>query len=149
MRYTIHGHRPLCMCSLCLFSRGRWRPIDAIVIHSADTRKRTRVDVTSLRRTHRLMGLLDVGYHYVITETGELQEGRSLTKSTPPTLGPEKSIGICMVGTDFTGAQLKTLKSIVYQLKCHHPDARVIGHTDLPSTFSVKAWLNNVGLAST
>lgn len=125
------------------------RAIDLIVIHAADTRKRTTVDVTSLRRTHRLMGLLDVGYHYVITESGELQEGRPLTKATPSAIGPERSIGVCMVGVNFTGAQLKTLKSIVYQLKCHHPDARVIGHDDLPSTFSVRTWLNNVGLSST
>jgi N-acetylmuramoyl-L-alanine amidase len=147
------------------------RLIDLIVIHCSATRpglidKDTKrpVDVNAIRRWHRARDFLDVGYHYVIPENGELQEGRPLAKVGAHAEGYNaKSIGICMVGgvnakgkaeNNFNGAQLKTLKSIVYQLKCLHPDARICGHRDLPKvnkdcpSFDVKTWLKEVGLAS-
>lgn len=150
------------------------RPINLIVVHCSATLPDPKIDASTIRRWHRAQGWLDIGYHYVIKANGEQEVGRPLEKVGAHVAGHNaNSIGICMVGgvnakgkaeNNFTGAQFKTLKALVYGLKCHYPDARVCGHRDLSKdlngdgviapneymkecpSFDVRKWLKEVGL---
>lgn len=152
------------------------RSVDLIVIHCSATPPTTHVDVKVIDRWHRARGWLGCGYHYVIRRDGELEEGRPLNEAGAHAAGFNRnSIGICLAGgvnakgkaeNNFEGVQFKTLKSLVYQLKCLYPDARVVGHRDLSPdlngdgvitpnewfkqcpSFNVQEWLNNVGLGT-
>lgn len=139
------------------------RQINLIVIHCSATPPTLDADVNVIRRWHRAKRWLDIGYHYVIKRNGDLETGRPLEKAGAHAEGHNAhSIGICMVGgvnkngkaeNNFEAVQFKTLKSLVYQLKCQFPDVdRICGHRDLPKvakdcpSFDVTTWLMEVGL---
>lgn len=152
------------------------RDINLIVIHCSATQPKQHIDVAVIDRMHRARGMLRCGYHYVIRRDGEVEVGRPLDMIGAHAAGfNTRSVGICLAGginskgkaeNNFEGVQFKTLKSLVYSLKCLYPEARIVGHRDLSPdlngdgvissnermkecpSFEVKEWLNNVGLAS-
>lgn len=87
---------------------------DLIVVHHSAT---TGGSVEAFRRYHvQNNGWADIGYHYVITNgnggpDGALHNGRPIEKVGAHAPGRnERSIAICLVGTDkFTPAQKETL----------------------------------------
>jgi N-acetyl-anhydromuramyl-L-alanine amidase AmpD len=126
------------------------RDIKEIVVHCTFTGDED-VTVRDLDRKHRQAGWNMVGYHYVIRRSGELQAGRPLEKAGAHVPGFNKySIGVCLSGgspaNNFTAAQMETLRDLLQQLTSKFPDAKVIGHRDLPRTnttcptFDVSAW---------
>lgn len=74
-----------------------------------------------------------IGYHYVIYRNGALATGRDEPEIGAHVTGfNQKSIGICLVGTDrFRIAQWVALRELVTALLQRYPEARIVGHRDL------------------
>ena len=119
-----------------------YRRIDLIVIHCSATRATQRYTVDDCRRDHRARGFADIGYHYYITRDGVVHAGRALYQVGAHATGyNEHSIGVCYEGgLDIRGRpcdtrtpeQKETLQKLLERLKEDYPDARVVGHRDLP-----------------
>jgi N-acetylmuramoyl-L-alanine amidase len=134
------------------------RPIDLIVIHCSATPPNRDIGVNDIRTWHvRDRGFRDVGYHYVIRRNGAIEFGRTLDVAGAHAEGfNKKSIGICMVGgvasdlrtvDNFTEAQFTSLDILIRASKHRFPNAKVLGHRDLPNVakacpaFDVAQWL--------
>lgn len=78
------------------------RPIDKIIVHVSDSPDdRVSVDAAEIRRWHLQRGFKDIGYHYVIVKSGEVQAGRDVNVVGAHCEGENMfSIGICWVGRD-------------------------------------------------
>ena len=119
-----------------------YRPIELIVIHCSATRCTRSYTVDDCRRDHRNRGFADIGYHYYITRDGVVHAGRPLYTEGAHAQGYNcRSIGICYEGgLDVEGApadtrtpeQKETLQKLLERLKADYPDAKVVGHRDLP-----------------
>ena len=119
-----------------------FRRIDLIVIHCSATRATQRYTVDDCRRDHRARGFADIGYHYYITRDGVVHAGRALYQVGAHATGyNQHSIGICYEGgLDIRGRpcdtrtpeQKKTLCKLIERLREDYPEAKVVGHRDLP-----------------
>ena len=116
------------------------RPINYIILHCSATEAGSNFDVTDIDRWHKQKGWAGVGYHYVITEKGILQQGRPLETEGAHCLHHNAdSIGICYIGglrfgnpiDTRTPAQRAQVEIIVRQLLQRFPYAKVCGHRDL------------------
>lgn len=78
-------------------------------------------------------GLRAIGYHYLIYRNGCIATGRDLEEIGAHVTGyNQKSLGICLVGTDrFTRAQWASLSDLIGVLRKRYPESRVVGHRDL------------------
>ena len=120
--------------------------INKIVIHCSDSPHRGDT-AEDIHRWHIQRGWSGIGYHYVIGETGKVENGRPHYWTGSHVKGHNLgSLGICLLGTDyFTPAQMDSLTDLVFLLKAVYPDAEVCGHRDLDSrktcpNFDVKEW---------
>lgn len=137
--------------------------IDFLAIHCSATPAEGDFDAADIRRWHREKGWRDIGYHYVITRSGEVQKGRP---DDMPGAHERKinsrSISICLVGgsppagtvahrkglgeNNFTDDQWLALAGLVWNLSEEHPDAEVLGHRDVEGvrkacpSFDAKSW---------
>ena len=126
-----------------------------IVIHCADTFADMDIGAKEIYQWHRQRGWSEIGYHYVIRRSGEVEAGRPENKPGAHVAGHNTgSIGICLVGgkarardnpCNFTRQQWSALENFVRILTLEYPQAEVLGHTDLDAgkscpTFNVKAW---------
>ena len=122
--------------------------IEYLVVHCSATPPSQNHNVDTIRQMHLNKGWSDIGYHFVITQAGDIQNGR-------PTDVPGAhanmikhggvsynriSLGICMVGgvdnamvpvNNYTDAQWRSLESLIEWLKNIHPFAQIVGHRDL------------------
>jgi N-acetylmuramoyl-L-alanine amidase len=113
-----------------------------LVIHCSATRSDQDFHAEDIARWHRMRGWLTIGYHYVITRDGLVEEGRPRNTPGAHARGYNHiSLGICLIGGiddngkpdfNYTPAQMKTLKALLTQLEPVFPDAKVLGHRDLP-----------------
>lgn len=118
------------------------RKINLIVIHCADTYARMDIGVKEIREWHLARGFNDIGYHYVIRRDGTIEAGRPLEKPGAHAVGyNSQSIGICYAGgkgdndkpeDNRTPAQKQALHDLVNSLKQQFPQAKIVGHRDLP-----------------
>ena len=117
------------------------RHIDLIVIHCSATRCNRSFPVTALIRCHAdRVGF--TGYHYYITRDGTTYQTRHEQLVGAHAVGYNShSLGVCYEGgydeqgnaTDTrTKAQKRALLKLLKKLKTEHPDARILGHRDLP-----------------
>lgn len=117
------------------------RHIDLIVVHCSATRCNRSFPVTALIRCHAdRFGF--TGYHYYITRDGTTYQTRHEQLVGAHAVGHNShSLGVCYEGgydeqgraTDTrTKAQKKALLKLLRRLKTEHPDARILGHRDLP-----------------
>ena len=117
------------------------RTINLIVIHCSATRCDRRFSVEDLIACHDArFGF--TGYHYYITRDGQVYQTRH--ENLPGAHARhynQHSIGICYEGgldeqghpTDTrTAAQKHALVALLRSLKVDYPDARIVGHRDLP-----------------
>ena len=75
------------------------RYISEIIIHCSATKEGLDFNVNDLRRWHKAQGWKDVGYHFVITLDGTIEQGRALEEIGSHTKGHNAhSIGICYIG---------------------------------------------------
>ena len=118
------------------------RHIDLIVVHCSATRPNQNFPVTALIRCHaERFGF--TGYHYYITRDGTTYQTRHEQLVGAHAVGYNShSLGVCYEGgydergeaTDTrTKAQKTALLKLLRRLKKAHPDARILGHRDLPN----------------
>lgn len=136
---------------------------DLIVIHCAATRPHMDWGAKEIDREHKRRGWAKIGYHYVIRRNGVLETGRKDNEVGAHAEGHNSnSVAVCWVGgvnddtlgpeDNRTDEQKKTLVSVIQFLKARYPNAKVVGHRDLPNvkkacpSFSVSDWLKEVGL---
>lgn len=138
------------------------RLIDKIIIHcsaSPNGRSETVKDIDAwhqARGFHREhpIGNLDlkaIGYHFVIYIDGSVHSGRGIDEIGAHAEGfNAHSIGICLVGTDqFTMEQWTELSSLIVHFKGQYPQAKIMGHRDLPNVhklcpgFDAATWLES------
>lgn len=111
------------------------RKITKIVIHCSDSPDDKDFNVDDIRQWHKKRGWNDVGYHFVITRSGELQLGRDIEIIGAHTRGyNSNSIGICWVGSKLISLEAySTLVQIClklldkYNLSCEN----ILGHSEL------------------
>ena len=117
------------------------RTINFIVIHCSATRCNRTYSVTQLIRDHaKRFGF--TGYHYYITRDGQTYQTRHENLVGAHARGYNKhSLGVCYEGglnergqseDTRTEAQKRALLRLLRRLKKAHPDARILGHRDLP-----------------
>lgn len=113
---------------------------DTLVIHHSASRRNTRV--ATVRKWHtdpkpRGNGWSDVGYHWLIDQTGKLHVGRPIQKTgahAPPNSG---RIGVCVIGDNtkanqsWNQAQCETLASVIAAMELLFPGIKVCGHRDV------------------
>ena len=117
------------------------RRIDLIVIHCSATRSDQQYSVRALIRDHAdRFGF--TGYHYYVTRGGTVYQTRHEQLVGAHAKGyNEHSLGVCYEGgldvngkpaDTRTGAQKRALLRLLRRLKAAHPEARILGHRDLP-----------------
>lgn len=116
------------------------RRIDYLVVHCTATRENQHITVDQVRGWHMRKGWSDIGYHYLIYLDGTIKEGRPIGKIGAHVRGFNKySIGISYVGgvnmdlapkDTRTHKQKAALKTLLIQLKKHHPNSKIQGHRD-------------------
>ena len=118
------------------------RDIKKLIVHCSATPQFKDFDVEDIREWHvKGNGWSDVGYHYIITLDGIVQEGRPVDKKGAHCFGHNKdSIGICYIGgmdkdmvewkDTRTQNQIDSLYNLLQELKMEYPDAKVYGHRD-------------------
>ena len=118
------------------------RRIDLIVVHCSATCCNKPYPVTALIRDHRdRFGF--TGYHYYITRDGQTYQTRHEQLIGAHAKGyNQHSIGVCYEGgldehgnvdDTRTPKQKRALLKLLRRLKKAHPDARILGHRDLPN----------------
>ena len=119
------------------------RRIDLIVIHCTASRPDQHLSFERLDKMHRAKGWNGCGYHYYITRDGQLHFGRPEEMVGAHAVGYNlHSLGVCYEGgldehgksdDTRTPAQRATLIALLRSLKVDYPDARILGHRDLPN----------------
>ena len=127
--------------------------IDLITVHCSDSPHGRGDDAETIHRWHLERGWSGIGYHYVITEAGEVQPGRPPYWKGSHVKGHNSAnLGICLIGgLIFTEKQLKSLKALLIELLADHPGARIVGHCDLDAkktcpNFEVGKWIVAQGI---
>lgn len=117
------------------------RKIDLLIVHCSATRCNRSFSVEDLIACHQArFGF--TGYHYYITRDGEVYQTRheNLVGAHARHYN-QHSIGICYEGgldekgrkaDTRTEAQKASLWHLLQSLKADYPDAKIIGHRDLP-----------------
>ena len=117
------------------------RKIDLIVVHCSATREDQSYTVRQLIRDHtNRFGF--TGYHYYVRRDGTVYQTRHEQLVGAHAVGYNAhSIGVCYEGgldrrgkpaDTRTPRQRSALLDLLRCLKHKHPDARVVGHRDLP-----------------
>ena len=117
------------------------RRIDLIIVHCSATRCDRRFSVEDLIACHDArFGF--TGYHYYISRSGTVTQTRHEQLVGAHARGyNQHSLGVCYEGgLDSNGEpkdtrtprQKRALLRLLRRLKAAHPDARIVGHRDLP-----------------
>lgn len=133
------------------------KPVDFIVVHESASPHRgdTARDV---HLWHTLRGWEGVGYHYLIDQYGDLENGRPEYWMGSHVRYEDnhynsRSLGIMLFGQDgkFSVAQFDTLKRLLFELRYRHGNAEIVGHRDLDPRrtcpgFNVRKWCREQGV---
>lgn len=121
-----------------------------ITIHCSDTPNGAPVSVEAIREYHMAKGWHDIGYHYVLQPTGELQQGRPLDEQGAHVAGAnEGNLGICLVGRDkFTKQQFVMLENFVWSFCASHriPLWEIYCHNQFPSAIAQGKTCPNISI---
>lgn len=130
---------------------------DKITIHCSDTPPEMDIGAEKIRDWHvNGNGWRDIGYHFVITRSGHIEDGRPIDQEGAHVGGHNKgNIGICLVGGekgkfDYYMGQMTALQTLVNKLRYDYgKDIEVLGHRDLDSgktcpNFNVKAFFGEL-----
>lgn len=114
------------------------REIKRIVVHCSDSSDSVDIGAKQIRQWHvKDNGWSDIGYHYVIRRSGQIERGREDDVAGAHVRGHNSdSIGICVVGRKmFDTKQLQALYGLLRGLmdKYNVPVYEVYGHTELDS----------------
>ena len=117
------------------------RKIDTIIIHCSATKPSQNIGAAEIDTWHKKQGWNEIGYHFVIRRSGEIEQGRDLEKIGAHCKGHNAhSIGICLVGgiddngkpeNNFTDAQFISLRKLTAKLQEQFPALQSIhGHNE-------------------
>ena len=119
------------------------RQINYIIIHCSATKAGQDFRAKDIDRWHRERGWDGIGYHKVIDLDGTIEPGRSEAKPGAHCKGHNSdSIGICYIGgldkngkpaDTRTELQKAALAGLVADYKRRFPNAKVVGHRDIPN----------------
>lgn len=119
------------------------RQINYIIIHCSATKAGQDFRAKDIDRWHRERGWDGIGYHKVIDLDGTIEPGRSEAKPGAHCKGHNSdSIGICYIGgldkngkpaDTRTELQKAALARLVADYKRRFPNAKVVGHRDMPN----------------
>ncbi len=120
------------------------RTITLIVIHCLAVRPGQTSSAAQIDTWHRDRGWkLGIGYHYVVRRDGEIEPGRPEWMIGAHAVGYNlHSLGVCYEGgldehgksdDTRTPAQRAALIALLRSLKVDYPNARILGHRDLPN----------------
>lgn len=118
------------------------RHINRIIVHCSATPEGKDFHASDIDKWHRNRGFNCIGYHYVVTLDGKVEQGRPEDKVGAHASGYNShSIGVCYIGgveTDGktpkdtrTDAQKEALKDLIAELKKKYPGAVVHGHNEV------------------
>lgn len=118
--------------------------IKYIIVHCTATAEFKDFKAKDVDKWHKQRGWDCIGYHYIIDLDGTIEKGRSETKIGAHCKGfNDCSIGVCYVGglasdnktpkDTRTNAQKASLLKLIKQLKAKYPNAKVVGHKDMPN----------------
>lgn len=140
------------------------RTINKLIIHCSASPNGRHYDIEDIDNWHKERrfkrssnaikkhrdDLESVGYHYVITVDGDIQQGRSIKERGAHVRGQNTdSIGVCMIGEgQYSAEQWKALKLVAMGILHEYPNIEIYGHrhfTDKKTCpcFSVDEWIQN------
>lgn len=109
--------------------------VQYLVIHQSGAENEEGVTAADIDRVHRLRGLLQIGYHYVIRRDGTVEPGRPLEIPGAHARGFNQfSVGVCLIGSlgeEPTLAQRRALAELANQLAKNYPAITPVGHQEL------------------
>lgn len=133
------------------------RHIELIVMHASATSEDMDIGAAEIRHLHTApktemvqwgdkmipgKGWNDGGYHDIIRRNGVVEKGRNIETIGAHAKGHNAhSIGICLIGGvgkdgrpvfNFTRPQMASLNKLLDLYKIEFPDAKVVGHGELP-----------------
>jgi len=118
------------------------RKINKIILHCSATREGQDISVDTIRKWHvDGRGWSDIGYHYIVSIDGQIEEGRPIDRSGAHTKGlNSNSIGCCYIGGVETDGrtpkdtrnaeQLIAIANLLDALMEMYPDATLHGHNE-------------------
>jgi len=96
------------------------RAVDRVFVHCSASDNPDHDNVQTMREWHRARGWSDVGYHYFIRKSGQLEEGRPLSRSPAAQKNHNGgTIAICLHGLEedkFTQMQFETLIALCTEI---------------------------------
>lgn len=118
------------------------RLINRIIVHCSATPEGKDFHASDIDKWHRNRGFNSIGYHYVITLDGKVEQGRPEDKVGAHASGYNShSIGVCYIGgvevdgktpkDTRTDAQKEALANLIGKLKKKYPGAVVHGHNEV------------------
>ncbi|MBS1444529.1 MAG: N-acetylmuramoyl-L-alanine amidase [Prevotella sp.] len=115
-----------------------------LVIHCSATRADRNYTDKQLMRDHKKRGFRTVGYHFYVHKDGSITQFRKLLEVGSHARPYNRcSIGICYEGglddegrpaDTLTRAQYDAMWNLLRKLKITFPQAKIVGHRDLPGT---------------
>lgn len=115
-----------------------------LVLHCSATRCDRDYTVEQMERDHKARGFTGIGYHFYVRRDGTLTQHRMLLEVGAHARPYNRcSIGVCYEGgldeqgkpcDTRTTAQRRRLDTLLVELHWLFPDARIVGHRDLPGT---------------
>lgn len=104
-------------------------------------------DALEIDKSHRRLGWLRVGYHYVINKRGDITKGRDIEHAGAHTRGfNDCSVGIALTGNG-TEVQLDALHTLIVGLVCRYPTIEVMNPPTfgrVPDEFNAENWWKNI-----
>lgn len=113
-----------------------------LVIHCSATRRNRNYTEKQLIRDHKARGFRGPGYHFYCRKDGTLSQFRQLLEVGAHARPYNRcSIGICYEGgldeegrpaDTLTEEQYRVIRHLLLKLKVMFPQAKIVGHRDLP-----------------
>lgn len=131
--------------------RERQVPTTRIILHDSHTTPDQSAIEQYLRTNGRVMGLLDVGYHYIVDRDGKIICTRPhMVQGSHTPFHNRDSIGICLAGgrddegkpqDNFTPEQMDALVRLLVWLETKYGwNLKIIGHTELQRFANNPTW---------
>ena len=113
------------------------RKISEIIIHCTDTPENKLVTAEEIRAWHRNRGFVDMGYHFIIHQNGNVEKGRPIERAGAHCYNHNAhSIGIAYVGgrniyghaDTRTLLQKQAMTELIMKLRAAYGNLEVHGH---------------------